>query len=386
VLTTQANIEIIKMKIGITGQAGFVGSYLYNYLGIKDKIVRIPFEDSFFDMKKKLEGFVQECDVIVHLAALNRHEDSQVIYNTNINLVKSLIDACHKTGSSPHILFSSSTQEDRDNMYGRSKKDGRLLLESWAQKNNTQFTGLVIPNVFGPFGIPYYNSFIATFCHQLTHGETPEIHVDENVKLIFVHELVEKIFEIILNRDESDIRITRVDIPHTKEGRVSEILTELKGFKSDYFERGILPDLDDTFTRNLFNTLLCYIDHKKFFPFNLKLNTDDRGSFVEVVKLKSGGQVSYSTTVPGITRGNHYHTRKAERFVVIKGKARIEIRRIGTKEILSFELDGKSPSFVDMPIWYTHNITNIGDEELYTIFWINELYDADDGDTYFEKV
>ena len=107
---------------------------------------------------------------------------------------------------------------------------------------------------------------------------------------------------------------------------------------------------------------------------------------METVKLNSGGQVSFSTTVPGITRGNHFHTRKAERFAVIKGKARIELRRIGTDKILSFDLDGNQPGFVDMPIWYTHNITNIGDEELYTIFWINEHYDANDPDTFFEKV
>ena len=116
------------------------------------------------------------------------------------------------------------------------------------------------------------------------------------------------------------------------------------------------------------------------------MNTDQRGSFVETVKLNSGGQVSFSTTMPEITRGNHFHTRKAERFAVIKGKAQIDLRRIGTNEVQSFKLDGKQPSFVDMPVWYTHNITNIGEEELYTIFWINEHFDGSDPDTYFEKV
>lgn len=167
---------------------------------------------------------------------------------------------------------------------------------------------------------------------------------------------------------------------------MSRVLALLESYKSNYFEKGIIPNLDNEFEKNLFNTFLCYIDHKSFFPFPLKLNTDNRGSFVETVKLNSGGQVSFSTTVPGITRGNHYHTRKAERFAVIKGKARIELRKIGTTEILSFDLDGSQPSFVDMPIWYTHNITNVGDEELFTIFWINEHYKAEDGDTYFEQV
>ena len=137
---------------------------------------------------------------------------------------------------------------------------------------------------------------------------------------------------------------------------------------------------------NLFNTFRSYIKHETFFPFYLTKNTDERGSFVETIKLQIGGQVSFSTTKPGITRGNHFHTRKIERFAVIKGKALIEIRKIGTDEIFSFELNGDKPSFVDMPIWYTHNITNIGNEELYTIFWINEFFNAEDADTFFEKV
>ena len=151
-------------------------------------------------------------------------------------------------------------------------------------------------------------------------------------------------------------------------------------------ENGIVPDLSDPFERNLFNTFVCYIDHSNFFPFKLRLNTDERGSFVETVKLNSGGQISFSTTKPGITRGNHFHTRKAERFAVIKGKARIQLRRIGTDRIINFELDGTEPAFVDMPVWHTHNITNIGSEDLYTIFWISEFFDAGDPDTFFETV
>jgi UDP-2-acetamido-2,6-beta-L-arabino-hexul-4-ose reductase len=122
------------------------------------------------------------------------------------------------------------------------------------------------------------------------------------------------------------------------------------------------------------------------YPVKLKMNTDDRGSFFETIKTQLGGQVSFSTTKVGITRGNHFHTRKIERFAVIKGKARIQLRRIGTSEVLNFDLDGNEPSYVDMPVWYTHNITNTGNEDLYTIFWINEFYDPADPDTYFENV
>lgn len=378
------------IKVGITGQAGFVGTHLFNTLGLHpDKFVRIPFEDAYFQDEDKLLNFVSQCDVILHLAAMNRHNDPEVIYKTNIRLVKQLIDALEKTNSTPHVLFSSSTQEERDNLYGKSKRDGRQLLEHWADKNNAQFSGLIIPNVYGPFGNPYYNSVVATFCHQLAHNETPKIDVDGNLKLIYVSDLVgyfiNRIEETWKNHKD-DVVIEQVTVSHNTEIKVSSILKILEGYKKNYFAKGEIPALDNPVKVCLFNTFLTYIDHSSFFPFHLNKKTDDRGSFVETIKLNSGGQVSFSTTKPGITRGNHFHTRKAERFAVIRGKARIELRRIGTDKVLSFELDGDKPSFVDMPVWYTHNITNIGSEDLYTIFWINEHYDAGDPDTYFEKV
>jgi UDP-2-acetamido-2,6-beta-L-arabino-hexul-4-ose reductase len=245
--------------------------------------------------------------------------------------------------------------------------------------------------VFGPFGNPFYNSVVATFCHQLTHNATPKIEVNGDIKLIFIAELVEiftdKIAERSVNRsNNTGSQCETIFVPHTAEIKVSTLLQQLVLLKENYFEKGEIPAIDTSFQRNLFNTFLCYIDHTSFFPFQLKLNSDQRGSFVEIIKLNSGGQVSFSTTVPGITRGNHFHTRKAERFSVIRGKARIERRRIGDDKVLSFEMDGNNPSFVDMPIWYTHNITNIGEEELYTIFWINEHFDVNDPDTYLEKV
>jgi len=377
------------ITIGITGQAGFVGTHLFNFLGIQENVERILFRDEFFQDEKVLQAWVSQCDVIVHLAALNRHNDPEVIYKTNLELVQKLISACEATNSKPHILFSSSTQEEKDNLYGKSKKEGRELFEKWAERNGAQFTGLIIPNVFGSFGNPYYNSFIATFCHQLTHGEQPKIEVDGEVKLIYVGELVKEIFSVISDSllvTSHQSLITNHQLQFTTEIKVSKVLSFLESYKSNYFEKGIIPNLDNEFEKNLFNTFLCYIDHKSFFPFQLTKHSDERGSFVESIKLNSGGQVSFSTTVPGITRGNHFHTRKAERFAVIKGKARIELRKIGTEEVLSFELDGDKPSFVDMPIWYTHNITNIGNEDLYTIFWINEHYNAEDGDTFFEIV
>ena len=376
------------IKVGITGQAGFVGTYLFNTLGLyPQEFERIPFHDDYFQDEEKLSAFVRQCDVIVHLAAMNRHPDPQVIYDTNVKLVVQLISAMEKENVTPHDLFSSSTQEERDNEYGKSKLEGRKLLENWVERSGASFTGMVVPNVFGPFGLPNYNSFIATFCHKLTHGESPQVLQDSEVKLVYVGSLCGYILKKIKSvRLESKPFVERSLVPFDFERKVTDILSLFESFKSLYFDQGIIPQLKDNNEINLFNTFRCYIEHKSHFPVKLNKHADTRGVFVETIKMGTGGQVSFSTTVPGVTRGNHYHTRKIERFTVIKGKARIQLRKIGTNDVLDFYLDGNEPAFVDMPVWYTHNITNVGEDELYTQFWINEWYNQEDGDTYFEKV
>jgi len=371
------------INIGITGQAGFIGTHLYNLLGTKEGFNRISFEDDYFEDEQKLRNFVKQCDVIVHFAAMNRHENKQVIYDTNIELVEKVIFALENENVKPHVLFSSSSQEELNNLYGKSKQEGRKLFVNWAKKNNASFSGLVIPNVFGPFGLPFYNSFVATFCHLLNNAQKPEIKVDNPVNLIYVGSLCEF---IIHEARKTDSGIRKLPVPHDFNEKVSVILSNLESFQELYLKNGIIPKLKNKNEINLFNTFASYIDFENYFPFYLTKHTDDRGSFVEVIKIGIGGQVSFSTTVPGITRGNHFHTRKIERFAVIKGKALIELRKIGTDKVLKFYLDGNKPSYVDMPIWYTHNITNIGDEELYTQFWINEWYNPEDTDTFYEEV
>ena len=203
------------LKVGITGQSGFIGTHLYNFLNLKkENIITVPFKDSDFEDPGKLKIFVKECDVIVHLAAMNRHGVAQVIYDTNMLLVNKLINALETSDKPMHVLFSSSTQEERDNLYGKSKHDGRLLFEQWAARNRSRFTGFVIPNVFGPFGNPFYNSVVATFCHQLTHNEQPRIDIDANLQLIYVSELVDLIYQKILSPAEGSA-IFRLKDQHT---------------------------------------------------------------------------------------------------------------------------------------------------------------------------
>jgi UDP-2-acetamido-2,6-beta-L-arabino-hexul-4-ose reductase len=372
-----------RKKVGITGQNGFVGDHLQNTIGLfPDEFEKVDFKREWFWDEACLDAFVEQCDVVVHLAALNRHNDPQAIYQTNVGLVRKLVEACERTGATPHVIISSSTQEERDNLYGKSKKEGRELLYNWSKKSGAVFSGMVIPNVFGPFGHPFYNSVVATFCHQISREETPKLEVDGNLRLIYVGELVAEILKAI----RSNTNNPAYHVNHTAEAKVSELLGILVRFKSEYQDKGNIPELNSAFELNLFNTYRCYMDLGNYFPRKFKKNVDERGAFVELARLGIGGQVSYSTTVPGITRGNHFHTRKIERFAVIKGKARIQLRRIGTAEVFDFFLDGENPAYVDMPVWYTHNIKNIGEEELITVFWINEPYDPNDPDTYFVNV
>ena len=370
-------------RVGITGQNGFIGYHLFNKLKLTDKeFLLIPFERDYFNKPDELLNFVNKCDIIIHLAGLNRHNDEHLIFEENILLASKLIDALNKSTNKVHLLFSSSIQESQNNQYGKSKKLAGMLFEKWSTENNTYFNNLIIPNVFGAFCSPYYNSFISTFSVEILNNRIPSIINDNSIDLIYIDNLVSQIVNLINNPSYEKRIVIKPDINI----KVSEVLDCLLSFYNDYIESNIIPELNNSFKINLFNTFRSYVNYDIELPIKYFQNIDDRGSFIEVLKSKCGGQVSFSTTKPGITRGNHFHTRKIERFSVIKGKARIELRRIGTDKIFQFYLDGDKPSFVDIPIWYTHNITNIGNENLYTIFWINEFYDEKNSDTFFENV
>ncbi len=370
-------------RIGITGQQGFIGYHLYQTLKLYPEHYQlVEYSRAFFENESLLDEFVAQADVIVHLAAVNRHHDKDSLFDTNLDLVRKLIASLKRTKSKAHVIMSSSTQEERDNPYGQSKKAGRSLLSSWSIANDNAFTGLIIPNVFGPFGKPYYNSVVATFSHQLTHGEVPQVDNDAQLKLIYVGEVVD---EIISSIDSAENQHEKYLAP-TAEASVREILEKLEYFKGLYFDKGEIPQLNCSFDLQLFNTFRSYIELTTYFSKKFKLHKDERGSFVEILRMKNGGQFSFSSTHPGITRGNHFHTRKIERFAVISGKARIQLRRVGTDEVHEFYLDGSEPAYVDMPIWCTHSITNVGTETLFTNFWINEPFDQSDPDTWLEVV
>jgi len=368
------------VRIAISGLSGFLGTHLHNFLRTRENIQVIPIDKEAFQNADRLSQIVSGSDVIVHLAGVNRHDDADHLYHTNIHLVELLIASCIQSSSIPYIIFASSTQEEHNNPYGKSKAKGQELFEDWVTTYNGTYAGLVIPNIFGPFGKPNYNSIVATFCHKIGRGEQPSILEDKSIRLIYVNEVVKEIWELM-----KQPKCGRITIQHQVEIKVSQLLEILQNYGDQYLLRGEIPPLSTPFELALFNTFRCYLPVESY-PMKLKRNIDARGVFVEIARNNSGGQFSFSTTKPGITRGNHFHTRKMERFAVIHGEAKISLRRIDQKEVVVYQLNGEQPAFVDIPIWHTHKITNIGDQELITLFWINEPYLQEDPDTYFLEV
>ena len=372
----------MKKKIGITGQSGFIGWHLLqNIYFQKERYDVVTFYDEYFKDPMLLGNFVNECDVLVHLAGVNRHESQEELYRLNLDLTESLLVALRKCNHKINLIFASSIQEKMDNLYGKSKLHSRKKFEDWAFETNNCFNVLIIPNVFGPFCRPQYNSVVATFCNKLALKESPEIKIETELRLIYVGSLVKKILSINDQNKPGEVEIT----PELTIS-VSSLLQKLQHFAAVYFDHGEIPELQSMPDINLFNTLRSYLNYEDIYPYRYQPNVDQRGMFVEIVKTGSKGQMSYSTTRPGITRGNHFHTRKIERFAVIKGEARINMRKVSTEDRVSFELNGDNPSFVDMPVWYTHNIINIGKSDLITLFWSNEAFNPNDTDTYFEEV
>jgi len=368
------------VRIVISGHTGFVGGHLLRNLNLhfpNHNLILLNKEDFRSD---NFNNKIQNEDFIYHLAGVNRAETDNEVYRSNVEINSSILKHLKKINFKGKLYFSSSLQENSNSLYGQAKKKAREDFDRLSKKLEFTFYSSLTPNVFGPFCKPFYNSFIATFSHQLLNNQTPTIISDTKVKLIYIDDYISSLLELLEGKSKT------INFDFLTEIKVSEVLEKLKMFFNQYIQENKIPNLELKFDKELFNTFRSYINHKEFFPRSYQLHSDERGSFIELSKALTMGQSSYSTTNIGITRGNHFHTRKIERFSVIKGKAKIQFRKYLTDEIISFELDGNSPSYVDMPIWYTHNITNIGKEELLTFFWINEPYDQNDPDTYPEIV
>lgn len=366
-----------RVTIGITGADGLIGTHTRALFHVDSRFRVLPVGRSIFTDDREIQDFLSRVDVVIHLAGMNRGDEA-LVASTNVALVQRLIAACQDCGRSPHIIFASSTHIDRDTLYGASKRQCAELLDTWAIRNDALFTNAILPNVYGEGGKPFYNSVISTFCHQLAVGEDPKIHVDTEMTLMHAGQAAQIFRDLILSRTKGDVRPSGAQIT------VSDALNRLKWMLGQYLQN-IIPDLRDPINLDLFNVLRYELF--KVRPFvNLKLHEDPRGTLFETVKTYHGGQSFVSRTKPGITRGNHFHFKKLERFLVIDGDAVIRLRKLFTNDVKEFAVTGAKPQYIDIPTLHTHSITNVGDTALVTQFWSHEIFDPSTPDTYAESV
>jgi UDP-2-acetamido-2,6-beta-L-arabino-hexul-4-ose reductase len=366
------------MKVVVTGAEGFLGHHLLTRLRAHGEHEIVGVSRAAFADDGRLRSALEKAESVVHLAGINR-DAPEVVEVGNIAMAQRLVAAIERVGTAPRIIYANSIQAEDDSPYGRGKRGAAETLEACATRTGGVYVDVVLPNVFGEGGRPHYNSFVATFCHLLATGGNPVIEVDRSVELVHAQQVA----AVLIGHLDSATS-ERVDVVGHP-ASVSNVLEVLRQMSGDY-SVGRFPELADPFDVELFNTYRSYL-FPWWYPRSLEVKEDARGRFVELIHSFGGqGQTSYSTTRPGVTRGNHFHLRKIERFVVIEGEARIELRPVWGSEVTAFDVSGEQPTFVDMPTLHTHNITNTGPSELVTVFWINEIFDPLDADTFAERV
>lgn len=361
------------MRVAITGASGLIGWHLsctlralgHNAVGIR--------RDAFASVNA-LTGALSGIDAVVHAAGANRGPDGQV-FDTNVCLARCVGEALGRIDTAPVVVFTNSTHVERDTAYGRSKRKAAAILADAAPG---RLVDLVLPGVFGEHGRPFHNSVVSTFAHQLASGGELTVNDDGSLELLHAQDVTDVIVDHIVDGRSGTHRVpgTRTTV-HALARRMTDM--------SKRYDAGVMPALEQSFDRALFNTLRSYrFPHR--YPMELTPQRDERGSLVEVMKADTGGQVFLSWTEPGVTRGNHFHRRKVERFVVVEGTARISLRRLGCSDVHHVDVTGSVPVAVDIPTLYTHNITNTGHGPLTTVFWADEIFDEANPDTFTEVV
>lgn len=355
----------------LTGANGFLGWHVKLALhALGHDVVEVPVGERF-DLASAAAA-IAHANSVIHLAGVNRGTDAEIAGGNRL-FAEQLAQAITQADTPLRALtYANSTQHTKDEVYGRAKFAAGETLRKVATQLGSEYRNIVLPNLFGEHGRPFYNSVVATFSHLLATGEgVPTIQVDRELTLLHAQDAADWI-----------IGVTDDVTPVARRATVSDLLTRLKAIAQVY-AAGEFPDLSDPFSRDLFNT------YRSFSPspvIPLRDHRDARGSFVEVARSWGGtGQSSFSTTKPGIARGNHYHRRKVERFVVLSGKAELALRRMFTNQIITVKTDGE-PLALDQPTGWTHNLLNTGDETLYMMFWTNDIFDPANPDTYAEPV
>ena len=381
------------MNILITGADGFVGKNLVaslnNIKDGKDRTRDIEIENIFeFDIdtpKHKLDEYCKTADFVFHLAGVNRPKDEREFMEGNFGFTSELLSCLKKHNNKAPIMISSSIQAALDNPYGKSKKAGEDLIFAYGKENGVNTLVYRFPNLFGKWCRPNYNSAVATFCHNIANDL--EITVNDRnhmMTLCYIDDVVCELINALEGKENRVDDYCYVSVEHKITlGEISDLLYKFK----EQSQTLVMPEIpDNSIEKKLYSTYLSYLPKEKV-SFELKMNKDDRGSFTELLKTEKCGQFSVNISKPGITKGQHWHHTKWEFFIVVSGKGLIQQRKIGTDEVLNFEVSGDRIEAVHMLPGYTHNIINLSDtENLVTVMWANEQFDPNHPDTFFEVV
>lgn len=367
------------MKVVITGGHGFLGWHLACRVRALCGVDPVRLGRAEVGDTDVLAQALAEADVIFHVAGVNRATSDDEVVEGNSQAAGAVAEAIRARSKPVRLVYANSTQSQLDNPYGRGKAAAATILQRAVRENGGSMADVVLPNLFGEHGLPHYNSFVATFCHLVASGGEPQVSSDREIPLLHVQRAAQVLIEAIEGGVDETVA------PAGRPTLISDVLARIQRCATTY-SRNDLPQLTDAFDVDLFNTYRSYVFPDSF-PRYAEVHADGRGELFETSRSHGGtSQTFVSTTRPDQTRGDHYHLHKIERFFVVSGHAEIALRRLLGTEIVRFTVSGERPGFVDMPTLWTHNITNVGDSDLVTMFWSDQLLDPERPDQFGERV
>lgn len=371
-----------QVKILVTGANGFIGKNLIKRLGYIEGAQVCPFDID--TDPAKLAEYADKADIVYHLAGVNRPEREEEFMEGNRDFTKTVLDALDSVqNTGAKIVMSSSIQAELDNPYGHSKKEGEDLVTEYARAKGMKAVIYRFPNVFGKWCRPNYNSVVATFCHNIARSLPIKINDPATLlNLVYIDDVVDEL--LLCMEGGEHVEGGYGYVPCTYRVLLGDIAKLIRSF-ADTRKDFSLPNFDDGFEKKLYSTYLSYIpDDDLSYP--LIMHEDSRGSFTEFLKTSDRGQVSVNISHPGVVKGNHWHNTKNEKFLVIKGEGLIRLRKVGSDRITEYHVSGDRLEVVDIPCGYTHSIANVGEDDMATVMWVNEIFDPENGDTFHEEV
>ncbi len=368
------------MKVLVTGAKGFVGRNLVWEL--KNRGFSGIYEYDVDTESSLLGRFTEDCGFVFHLAGVNRTDNDSEFYEGNRDFTRRLIDSLIKNNNRSPVLLTSSIKAGEDSEYGKSKKAGEDELFKYSKEYGVKVLVYRLPNLFGKWCRPNYNSVVATFCHNIANGLPIDIRNAETViPLVYIDDLLEEFINALRGNETKDGGYCSVPVSYKISlGRLAELLYSFRDSRQSL----ITPDTADGLTKKLYSTYISYLPKGGLsYPLNVKAN--ERGCFAEFLK-NNAGQVSINVTKPGVTKGSHWHHTKTEKFLVVSGESVVRLRNIATDELSEYHVSGKKLEVIDIPAGYAHSLTNIGEEDMIAVIWANEVFDPERSDTYYSEV